>query len=114
MKRSKSKKKLNSLPIPVKRALHKLGQDIRDARIRRRITMSLLAERASISRTTLTKIEKGNPRVSMESYASVLFVLGLIQHLAEIADVRYDDLGLTLEEENLPRRVRHSKKDYKV
>ncbi len=103
-----SKKNLRSIPIPVKRALHKLGRDIKDARRRRRITMSLLAERASISRTTLSKIEKGNPKVSLESYAIVIFVLGMIDRLADLVDVRYDELGLTLEEEHLPQRIRHS------
>jgi len=52
-------------PIPVRRALRKLGQDIRDARRRRRIPMEIMAERASISRTTLTKVEKGDPGVSI-------------------------------------------------
>ena len=53
------------LPIPVRRALRKLGHDIRDARRRRRIPASIAAERASISRTTLVKIEKGDPGVAM-------------------------------------------------
>lgn len=70
--------------------------------------MSLLAERASISRTTLSKIEKGNPQVSLESYAIVIFVLGMIDRLADLVDVKYDELGLTLEEEHLPQRIRHS------
>jgi ESS family glutamate:Na+ symporter len=48
-------------PIPVKRALRKLGQDIRDARRRRRIPVVIMAARASISRTTLNKVEKGDP-----------------------------------------------------
>jgi len=108
MNTENSKKNLRNIPIPVIRALHKLGQDIKDARKRRRITMSLLAERASISRTTLTKIEKGDPQVSLESYAIVIFVLGMIDRLADLADVRYDELGLTLEEERLPQRIRHS------
>ena len=63
-------------PIPVRRALRKLGQDIRDARRRRRIPVEIMAERASISRTTLSKVEKGDPGVSMGIYARVLFVLG--------------------------------------
>jgi len=43
------------VPIPVRRALRKLGQDVRDARLRRCIPTAVMAERASISRTTLTK-----------------------------------------------------------
>jgi hypothetical protein len=94
------------LPIPVRRALRKLGQDIRDARRRRRIPVKIAAERASISRMTLLKIEKGEPGVAMSSYATVLFVLGLTDHLAEIADPKNDAIGLQLEEDRLPKRIR--------
>jgi len=69
------------LPVPVNRALHKLGSDIRDARLRRRIPTALMAERAGISRMTLNKVEKGDPGVSMGTYATVLFVLGMTARL---------------------------------
>ena len=65
-----------------------------------------MAERASISRTTLNKIEKGNLGVALGHYATVLFVLGMIERLADIADVRNDQLGLDLAEEFLPQRIR--------
>lgn len=94
------------LPIPVKKALRKLGQDIRKARLRRRITMDLMAKRALISRTTLTKVEKGDSSVSLGIYASVIFVLGLMPNLANILDVDNDELGRILEDEKLPQRVR--------
>ena len=94
------------LPIPVRRALRKVGQDIRDARRRRRIPVQIAAERASISRMTLLKIEKGEPGVAMGSYATVLFVLGLTDHIAEIADPKNDAIGLQLEEDRLPKRIR--------
>jgi DNA-binding XRE family transcriptional regulator len=97
------------LPIPVRRALRKLGQDIRDARRRRRIPSVVLAERASISRTTLVKVEKGEPGVSLGIYATVLFVLGLVDRLSILADVRHDARGLELEEEHLPQRIRRPK-----
>lgn len=47
-----------TLPIPVKRTLRKLGHHIRDARRRRRIPAAIAAERASISRATLVKVER--------------------------------------------------------
>ncbi len=94
------------LPIPVVRALRKLGRDIRDARRRRRIPIAILAERASISRVTLGKVERGDPGVSIGLHAGVLFVLGMEERLADIADPRHDTLGLALEEERLPERVR--------
>ncbi len=94
------------MPIPVRRALRKLGQDIRDARLRRRISTTVMAERASISRTTLNKIEKGNPGVSLGNYANALFVLGMEKRLGELADVRSDTVGLELDEKRLPQRIR--------
>jgi len=69
-----------------------------------------MAERASISRTTLNKVEKGDPGVSLGTYATVLFVLGLSDRLGELADVRTDTVGLELESEQLPRRIRRSRK----
>jgi DNA-binding XRE family transcriptional regulator len=50
---------MQTLPIPIKNALRKLGSDIRDARLRRRIPVAVMAQRAFISRTTLVKLEKG-------------------------------------------------------
>ena len=102
------------LPLPVKRALAKLGEDIRNARLRRRITTTMMAERAFITRTTLRKVERGNAGVSLGIYATVLFVLGLTPRLAELADTRADEVGLQLENERLPQRVRVSTSPRKV
>jgi DNA-binding XRE family transcriptional regulator len=94
------------MPIPVKRALIKLGDDIRSARIRRRITTTLMAQRALITRTTLAKVEKGDPAVSMGIYSTILFILGMASKLSELADIRDDEVGLALDEQRLPKRVR--------
>src|ERR1035437_6792615 len=100
----------SAIPVPVARALRKLGHDIRDARRRRRIPVAILAERASISRMTLNKVEKGDPGVSLGTYATVLFVLGMVDRLADAADPRHDKVGLELEEEHLPERIRLSRR----
>jgi len=99
-------KSRTALPIPVRRALRKLGTDIRDARRRRRIPTAIMAERAFVSRTTLNRVEKGDPGVSLGIYATVLFVLGMTDRLAELADPRHDAVGLSLEGERLPQRIR--------
>ena len=99
-------RKTPPLPLPVKRALAKLGADIRNARLRRRLPMTVMAGRAFITRMTLQKVERGDPGVSLGIYAVVLFVLGLTSRLAELADIRGDELGLQLEEEQLPKRIR--------
>jgi DNA-binding XRE family transcriptional regulator len=93
------------LPLPVRKALAKLGADIRAARLRRRIPTTLMAQRAFITRTTLGKVEKGDPGVSLGIYATVLFILGMASRLEELVDSRNDALGLQLEEERLPKRV---------
>src|SRR5439155_1573448 len=95
-------------PIPVRRALRKLGHDISDARRRRRIPVAIMAERASISRTMLNKVEKGEPGVSTGTYATVLFVLGMVERLADLAEPKNDTVGLALEEEHLPQRIRRA------
>ena len=101
------KKRLSSatLPLPVRRALLRLGKGIRDARLRRRIPTSVMADRALINRMTLYKIERGAPGVSVAAYATVLFVLGLVDSFAAIADARFDEVGISLEEERLPKRI---------
>ena len=98
-----------NLPIPVLKALHKLGKDINDARRRRRITIELMAERADVSRATIGKIEKGDPTTSIGGYASVLFVLGMTHRLSDLVDVAHDLIGRRLEDERLPQRVRYPK-----
>jgi hypothetical protein len=102
-----------SLPIPVQRSLRKLGHDIRNARRRRRLPTAIIAERADISHPTLFKVEKGHPGVSIGTYATVLFSLGMIDRLADLSDVRHDELGLMLDEERLPERIRGSSKTAK-
>jgi transcriptional regulator with XRE-family HTH domain len=94
-----------NLPIPVQKALRKLGQDISDARRRRRIPTALMAERADMARATLTKIEKGDATVSLGGYASVLFVLGMTDRLHDLVDANHDLVGRQLEEEALPKRI---------
>ena len=68
--------------------------------------MALMAERAFISRVTLARAERGEPGVSLGIYATILFVLGMSPRLAELADAKVDRLGLMLDEERLPKRIR--------
>ena len=95
-----------ALPVAVRRALGQLGEEISIARRRRRIQMSTMAERALVSRNTITRVERGDPGVSMGIYATVLFMLGMSERLARLADPSSDRIGLTLDETRLPKRVR--------
>jgi transcriptional regulator with XRE-family HTH domain len=97
---------LSALPMPVRRALRKLGADISAARKRRRITMALMAERALSSRQTVARMERGDPAVSMGLYATILFLLGMTERLADLVDARVDPYVLDLDDERMPKRVR--------
>lgn len=90
----------------VRRSLAKLGEDIRTARLKRRIPMALLAERAFIGVSTLEKIQKGNPSVSIGNYAAVIFALGMGVPFEELLHPGNDTIGLALEQERLPKRIR--------
>ena len=96
----------STLPRAARNALIKLGEDIAVARKKRRISTVSMAERAFISRGTLYKVEKGDPSVSMGIYATVLSILGLADGLGAAADRCNDPLGLDLEENRLPKKIR--------
>ena len=89
-----------------KTALERLGRDIRGARLRRGIAVADLAVRAGTSPSSVTRLEKGDAGVAIGTLADVLVVLGLVERLADLIDVRKDDLGLALADERLPRRGR--------
>lgn len=94
------------LPPTVLQALAELGADLRDLRRRRRIPMAAAADRALISRSTLHKIERGDPGVGLGVYAMVLQGYGMLGRLAGLAEARFDRQGLALETARLPRRIR--------
>lgn len=87
-------------------ALLRLGSDIRSARLRRHIARADLALRAGTSPSTVARLEKGDPGVGIGTLADVLVVLGLIERLGDLIDIRKDDLGLALATEQLPQRGR--------
>lgn len=84
------------------RQLTALGERVRLARLRRRYSSEAVAKRAGIARATLSRVEGGNPGVSIATYASVLRVLGLQGDLDLLA--RDDVLGRKLQDLNLPVR----------
>ena len=97
----------------VRRALRKLGADIRDARRRRRLPMAVVAERAFTSRSTLQKVEAGDTGVSIGIYAAVLQALGLLDGLSQLADTSIDSVGQALVSEALPKHI-HLKRTAKI
>ena len=97
------------LPPAVRRALTKFGQDIANARRKRHLTIAMMAERMGVAPNTYRGVERGDPAVAMGAYAMALFVLGLGSPLGDLIDARRDEVGLQLDEERLPQRVRVKK-----
>lgn len=102
-----AKKKIVLLPR-TKRILVEVGENIKLARLRRKLSAEQVAERANISRPTLVEIEKGSPAVSIGSYLLVLNVLGLEKDFLFLA--KDDDLGRKLQDAKILTRERAPKK----
>ena len=90
------------------RILKALGENIRLARLRRKLSAQQVAERAGIGRRTLYDIERGRPNVSIGNYAQVLSVLGLADELLNVA--KDDELGRKLQDAKLVVRTRAPKR----
>lgn len=99
------------IPMPVERAIQKLGRDVALARRRRHISQASLAERMGASLSTVRRMEKGDVRVPIHFFARALHVFGEIQALENLLDTSNDEIGLTLMDEHLPKRVRSKASD---
>ena len=100
-------KKTHLLPS-LERIIQEIGENIKLARLRRKLSAEQVSERAHLSRPTLLAIEKGSPGVAMSSYAQVLFVLGLEKDLLKIAED--DRLGRKLQDAGLVVKERAPKR----
>lgn len=87
------------------RALKKIGHDIGVARRARRMSVDDFSGRAGISRTTLYRLEKGDPGVSLNTFVMALHVLGQLEKLQDIVDSRSDDIGLMVMRGDVPQRI---------
>ena len=92
----------------VANVLIELGENIKLARLRRKLSVDQVSERAGIGRTTLWAIEKGSPVVALGFYTQVLFVLGLEKDLLKVAGD--DPLGRKLQDGKLLVKERAPKK----
>ncbi len=96
----------SSLPLPAQHALRKLGSDLALARRKRGISTADMAARLFVSRDTLWRLERGDPTVAVGTLATAAFVLQLHTRLADLAAPANDAVGLSLDEQRLPRRIR--------
>ena len=96
-------------PLPsVERVLGALGENLRLARLRRRLSATLVAERAGMSRPTLRAIERGEPSASLGAVANVLHCLGMERDLLAVG--RDDELGRKLMDLGLDAKSRAPRK----
>jgi len=99
------------LQYKIDKILSELGTNIKLARLRRKLSMKQVAERAGIGRTTLYEIERGKPNVNIGNYTQVLSVLGLEEDLLNVA--KDDLLGRKLQDAKLVVRERAPKRNAK-
>jgi transcriptional regulator with XRE-family HTH domain len=92
-------------PSEITDYLARLGQNIRTARLRRKLRIADVAERMGVSRFTLADVEKGNPTTSAVAYVGALWALGLLDHTVALADPDRDDVGKALESARQPKRA---------
>jgi transcriptional regulator with XRE-family HTH domain len=100
-------RKITVLP-KIQRVLDNVGEQIKLARLRRKLTAEQVAERAGINRWTVWKIEKGSSNVSIAAYAQVLLVLGLEKDLLKLA--ADDEMGRRIQDTGLIVKKRAPKK----
>ena len=86
-----------------------VGEQIKLARLRRNLSVAQVAERATCSSLTVSRIEKGAPTVAIGIYLRVLYALQLDDDILFLA--KDDELGRVLQDMNLPQRERASKKE---
>ena len=104
-RRSVARTKGSAVHPSVQRGISKLGIDLSFARRARKISTADMAARMGVSRSTLHRLEAGDPGVSLNTLAMALSVLGLFDRLTNLVDPASDDLGLALSRKALPRRV---------
>lgn len=97
---------ITPLPLPVARAIKKLGADLSLARRRRHLTQAMLAERIGTSVMTIRRLEDGHPGTALQYLACVLQVFGELDRLNVLLDTAQDTVGLVLMDERVPVRVR--------
>jgi len=96
----------DTTPLEVTAAAQRLGENIRLARVRRRLSQEELAQACGITRKTLYALEKGAPGATIGTTFTVLWKLGLLHTAAALADRDTDEHGKILEAARRPKRVR--------
>lgn len=89
-------KLLTAPPYPVEQTLKRLGADLRTARLRRNLTIAEMAEKIGTGARAVADAEHGKASTGIAVYAALLWALGLLDQLAEVAAPERDEEGQTL------------------
>src|SRR4051812_10795621 len=95
-------------PFPVQQALKRLGENLRTARIRRKLTIGDAAERIGTGPRAVMEAEKGKASTGIVVYTALLWLYDLLQPFEELADPLKDKEGLSLQAAKEPTRARKS------
>jgi len=101
---SKATPAIDALPPAVAQGLRRLGENLAVARIRRKESQRMWAQRLGVSVPTLIRMEQGDPGVSAGIYATALWLIGRVQALAELADPTHDRGALEMDVREALRR----------
>jgi len=88
---------LGALPPIATEALRKLGENLALARVRRKESQRVWAQRIGVSIPTLIRMEHGEPAVTIGVYVTALWLLGRVQELPALADPAHDRGALELD-----------------
>lgn len=97
------------LPRKLAQKMQIVGEQIKLARLRRNLSIAQIAERATCSELTVSRVEKGLPTVSIGIYLRILYALQLDDDILWLA--KEDTLGKALQDLSLKQRERASKKE---
>ena len=106
---SKATAALSAMPPAAAGALRRLGENLAVARVRRKESQWVWAQRLGVSLPTLIRMEQGDPSVSAGIYVTALWLIGRVQALPELADPAQDRGALEMDvREAMQRRAVHS------
>lgn len=102
-------KLLKAPPFPVEQAIKRLGENLRTARVRRKLTIEEAAERIGTGSRAVADAEKGKPSTGIVVYSALLWLYDLLEPVSSLADPTKDSEGLSLEAAKSPHRVRKTR-----
>ena len=98
----------------ITRAVARIGDDVRTARIRRRLSQKDLAMNMGVSIGTVQRIEAGDTGVSLGNIAVAFLALNCLSKLENVLAPSADEIGATMDRVHLPQRVRSRKRPVDV